>query len=415
MTSWLTQDAADAPDGPFRRFIARQPILDRAQETYGYELLFRSGWQNSFYANGEVASRHVIDSSLAFGLESIVADKIAFINCTRDLIVQQLPILLPPATVLEVLEDVDIDREFLESCAKLKELGYRLALDDFDFDSRWDPLLPLADFIKVDFRASLAADRRSLLRAFARKNVRFVAEKVEDEGEFRTAVSEGFDLFQGYFFHRPIVLARPALGGLLHRFDLLSELQHPRLRFTQILELLKKETAVSYRLLRLANSAAVGSRETVTSLHRALVIVGEDRFRKLAITALTVDMCGSQPTETHRTLLQTCRFCETLSIYLGQSADAMYLFGMLSVILPLLQLRPESFASILSHHPSMLQALAGQDNLYAEVLRAAHSLDHGEWEALSVSSAHLGIPADIVAHQHLSARAWADEVLSSVH
>lgn len=415
MTGWLTEDVSDVPDGTFRRFVARQPILNRAQETFGYELLFRTGWENSFHADGEVASRHVIDNSLAFGLESIVADKVAFVNCTRDLIVQELPVLLPPTTVLELLEDIEIDPDFLASCDKLRNMGYRLALDDFDFSRRWEPLLPLADFIKIDFRASSAADRKVLLQSFDRSNVRFIAEKVEDAIEFRTALQEGFHLFQGYFFTRPIVLARPALGGILHRFELLAELQQPRLRFARILDLLKQETAVSYRLLRLANSAAVGSRETVASLQRALVIVGEDRFRKLAITALTVDMCGGQPSETHRALLQTCRFCESLSIYLGLSADSMYLFGMISVILPLLQLRPESFASILNHHPGMLQALSGADNLYAEVLRAAHALDRGAWEQLSLSAGHLGIPAEIVARQHGSARAWADEVLVSMN
>ena len=416
MTAWLTQDAAGGgASGGFRRFIARQPILDRAQETFGYELLFRSSWENSFHADGEIASRHVIDDSLAFGLESIVADKTPFVNCTYDLIVQELPVLLPPSTVLELLEDIVPDREFLDACSKLKTLGYRLALDDFDFDSRWEPLLPLADFIKVDFRGSNPENRKSLLRAFSKNDVRFIAEKVENEAEFRTALEEGFDLFQGYFFTKPIVLARPALGGILHRFELLSELQHPRLRFARIIELLKQETAVSYRLLRLANSAAVGSRESVTSLQRALVIVGEDRFRKLAITALTVDMCGTQVNETHRTLLQTCRFCESLSIYLGLNPDAMYLFGMLSVVLLLLDLRPESFSSILDHHPGMLAALSGGDNLYAEVLRAASALNRGEWETFAVSSANLGIPAEIVAGQHLSARAWADNVLFAIN
>ncbi len=415
MTTWRAHDPLDRSEEIFRRFIARQPILDRHQETFGYELLFRTSWENSFQADREIASRHIIDDSLAYGLSSIVADKTAFINCTREVIVQELPVLLPPSTVLEILEDTVIDGDFVDACGRLRNLGYRLALDDFDFDSRWDPLLPLADFVKVDFRASLAADRKHLLRSVPRDHVRFVAEKVEDEDEFRTALSEGFDLFQGYFFTRPVVLARPALEGILHRFDLLNELRQPRLKFSRILDLLKRETSVSYRLLSLANSAAVGARENVTSLQKALLLVGEDRFRKLATTALTVDLCGSQPIETHRVLLQKSRFCENISIYLGLDAELMYIFGMLSVVMPLLGIPLASLASILNYHPGMLSALSASDNLYSEVLRASGALDRGEWDQLAVSSAALGVPADVVAMQYLSARAWADDVLTDLN
>ncbi len=412
---WQTQDSADSSNSAFRRFIARQPILDRGLETVGYELLFRNSWTNSFNADGEVASRHVIDTSLAFGFESLVANKIAFVNCTYDLITQEMPVLLPRATVLELLENIQVDAPFVEACKKLRNLGYRFALDDFTFDSQWEPLFPLLDFIKVDFRTSSAAERKSLLRRCSNKNVKFLAEKIETEAEFRTALNEGFHLFQGYFFKHPTVLARPALDSLLNRFDLMKELQYPDLRFSRILELLKRETSVSFRLLRLANSAAMAARETVTSLQRALVIVGEDHFRKLAITALTVDMCGTQPSETHRTLLQTCRFCETLAEYLDCDASAMYIFGMLSVILPLLDLRPDSFAAFLGHHPGMLDALTGHDSKYADVLRACDSLDRGDWWPLADSSEALHIPQDVVVDQHIAARAWADDVLMAMN
>ncbi len=65
---------------------------------------------------------------------------------------------------------------------------------------------------------------------------------------FTLREKEGFDLFPGYSFNKPLVLARPALGSILNRFDPLSELQHPSLRLARILKLLKQKTAVSYRL-----------------------------------------------------------------------------------------------------------------------------------------------------------------------
>src|ERR1700761_7593805 len=138
MTEWLPYSEHTEPLTHFCRFVARQPILDRVKKTFGYELLFRTGWENRFCADGEVASRHMIDNVVSYGMDSLVGDGIPFVNCTRDLLVKRLPTLLPRYTVLEILEDVTVDEELIAACRELHGLGYRLALDDFDFSENWE-------------------------------------------------------------------------------------------------------------------------------------------------------------------------------------------------------------------------------------------------------------------------------------
>lgn len=411
MPEWVTQSRSPELSEHFCRFVARQPILDRSRRTFGYELLFRSGWENRFYANGDMASRHIVDNAVSFGMESLVGDGVPFVNCTQDLLVSGLPTLLPRYTVLEVLEDVCPDAELIASCKHLHALGYKLALDDYDFSDRWTPLLPFTQFIKVDFRCTEARQRIDLLHKLRFSGIQFVAEKVEDEAELRMAMDEGFHLFQGYFFTRPVVLARPALTTVINRLRFLAELSQPGFHLNRVLGLLKEEPSISYRLLRLANSAAVGAREQLTSLRTAMTMIGEEQFRKLALTALTSELCGGQATETLRFILQKARFCELMATQLGLEPTELYLFGMLSVVQATLKLSPVEVEQTLKLRPEMIAALAGKDNAFRRVLELAHSYEQGDWPAFGELAARVGGTEEHISECGSRARQWAEQVV----
>ena len=102
------------------RFLARQPILDEQREIVGYELLFRSGWENCFSGESDDATRQMLDNCVYMGIESLVNEKLAFINCTREALVGKLVMLLPPNnTVLEILETIEPDAELLNATQKV--------------------------------------------------------------------------------------------------------------------------------------------------------------------------------------------------------------------------------------------------------------------------------------------------------
>src|ERR1700733_10272869 len=113
-----------------QRFIGRQAIFDETMGLYGYELLFRSGTENTFSGDIEDATNQIIDSCLSMIACSSCQN--LFINCTRDALVKMSVMLLPSRTVvLEILETVAADAELVKACKQLKEAGFRLALDDF--------------------------------------------------------------------------------------------------------------------------------------------------------------------------------------------------------------------------------------------------------------------------------------------
>ena len=117
--------------------------------------------------------------------------------------------LLPPVpVVVEVLETVEIDEPILSICQKLKTFGHAIALDDFQLHGSNASMIELAEFVKVDFKLCNRDQRQEIFGCLKNKPIRFVAEKIETAEELEAALDEGFDLFQGYYFARPVILSK---------------------------------------------------------------------------------------------------------------------------------------------------------------------------------------------------------------
>jgi c-di-GMP-related signal transduction protein len=199
------------------------------------------------------------------------------VNCTRETLLKDYVTLLPSEqTVVEVLETVPADDLVVAACRRLKEAGYTIALDDFAVNDPREALTDLADIIKVDLRATSAADAAAMVKRYGPWRCRMLAEKVETREEFVTAKKAGFLYFQGYFFRRPEVLTSHEIpANQLNYLRMLTAVSQPELDVREIENLVKSEAALCYRLLRYLNSAAFGLSAEIRSVQHALAILGE--------------------------------------------------------------------------------------------------------------------------------------------
>ena len=146
------------------RYVARQPIFDRDEKVFGYELLFRDGLENAFHGDSNEASRATLDRTLLMGLDVLCDGRRAFVNCTRDTLIKGLVTLLPSTTtVVEVLESVPADPDVVSACQTLKEAGYMIALDDYVADDPREPLAEIADIIKVEMQLTTEQQRAEII------------------------------------------------------------------------------------------------------------------------------------------------------------------------------------------------------------------------------------------------------------
>lgn len=189
------------------RFLGLQPIFNRQGEIYGYEALSRSTYRNRFAGDSRHATYGIVTDWLLDDLDRVTAGKPVFLNCTREDLTGDLMALLPVRIVVEVLETVQVDEWVVDACRRLKAFGHSIALD-FQLAAYGSSLLAVADYVKIDIQLCGKDQKKELVEYLAKKPIRLIAEKIETREEFRSALEEGFHLFQGYYLARPVLLSK---------------------------------------------------------------------------------------------------------------------------------------------------------------------------------------------------------------
>jgi c-di-GMP-related signal transduction protein len=401
------------------KYLARQPILNRARELFAYELLFRDGLQNS--CDGldlELASTSVLDTSFLIGFEKITGGHLMFINCPRDFLLRDYVSLFPPsAVVVEILEDIHPDQEVVDACRLLKEAGYMIALDDFVDSPGWAPLVALADILKVDFRATNRKEQRAIVSRYADKNLRMLAEKVETQEEYAEGMQMGYSLFQGYFFCRPEMMHLRALPSFrLAYLELLRAATAPEFDIRELASKIKHEPSLTFRLLRYLNSAAFGLRSEIHSVPHALSLLGERELRKwIAVVSVGV-LADGKPDELMTVPLVRGRFCELLAPLAGMAGHAndLFLMGLLSVMDAILDQPLDSILAELPVRREIKDALQTRAGLYWQLLEIAIAHEHADWEKVSALISGMEMKEEQVSAMYLSAVNWSMELRRAV-
>ena len=394
------------------RYVARQPIFDREEKVFGYELLFRDGLENAFSGDTNEASRATVDRSLLMGLDVLCDGRRAFVNCTRETLVKGLVTLLPSAmTVVEILEDVPPDAEVIAACRSLKEQGYLIALDDYVADDAREPLADIADIIKVEMPLTTEEQRGTLIKRYGPWRCRMLAEKIETQADFVRTREQGFVYFQGYFFRRPeMVNTREMPANKLHYLRMLQEVSRPELDVRGLEKLIKSEMPVCYRLLRYLNSAVFGFKREIHSVRHALTILGERELKRWVRLVAAVGAGQDKTSDLVLAALVRGQFGDLLAPRVPHGESDLFLLGLLSLIDAMLEM---PMAEVLDRIPLDHEAkavLLGQTSLLRPVYQLMLAHESGEWDAAAALSRSLHLDCEEVAGYYWQAQQWAREV-----
>ena len=391
----------------YERFIARQPIFDQRLKVFAYELLFRGGPQNAFQYRKDASSSVIVDSTMLFDLQTLIGNAKAFINADQTALLQGAVRLLPADRIIvEILETVALTPAVVAACASLREAGYILALDDFVDDPKWEPLLALVRFLKVDFRLADSDARRRMAERYLPQGLQLLAEKVETQADFNQARTLGYTYFQGFFFCEPtMVEGRDIPSNKLNYFRLLSAVNAPDFEFEKIEQILKQEPSLVYKLLRYLNSPLLGLRNEVRSISHAISLIGETEFRRWVSVVAIVSMAGDKSPELIRTALSRAYFCEEISSPIGMSPQKsdLFLMGLLSVTDAILDLPMNNIVSHLPLSPEVHTALCGGANRFRDVYDTFVAFERADWKALSALAAKIAAPEDRIPECYLAA------------
>jgi EAL and modified HD-GYP domain-containing signal transduction protein len=397
------------------RYVARQPILDAHSRVHGYELLFWNGRDPAFRAETDLASRTMLDNAVLFGVDKLTCGLPAFVECTVDSLTENWVRVMPPnMTVVELLEGLEPTPDLLATCSKLKASGFRLALDDFTGKPESQPLVDLADYIKVDVVQHNAKQRRDMLRRLNGSSARLVAQHVETQEEYKQAREEGFHLFQGYYFCHPEPLKNHKIpANRLVHLEIMEVLQKHPIDLPRMSQLVMCDASLTFRLLRLVNSPICAMRQEVTSIQSALMLLGEETSRRVAMLAIASDFNTDQPAEILRMAFTRARFCELAAGLCGLIPDEQYLIGIISLFPAMLRLLMEDLIRLLPLREQARDALLGKGNPEGILLSWLMCHEAGDWAGCDEFVRAIGVRRDQVTQCHTEAVAWANAALST--
>lgn len=402
-------------------YLGRQPVLDRNQALYGYELLFRSARQGEADETGLSATAAVIAHAAQLGLTRAIGDANCFLNVDAEVLASDIFAFLPrERAVLEIVASVVPDDALLARMRELAGHGFRFALDGIEGDSlRLQRLLPLAGFVKLDLRSVPSNALPNLVRRLHGMEKTVVAEKVETRDAYQTAIDLGFDYFQGFYFAHPSVLGGRKLSpSQLAVIDLMNRVTSDADN-ADIERAVKRDVTLALNLLRLVNTPAVGAVQRIDSISQALLVLGRRQLQRWLQIMLYAEPATRGHNQTPLLMLATTRgrLMELLSQRLrpGQRAvaDVAFTVGIMSLMDVLFGIPMVDIVDQIPVSDEVRQALVGRAGFFGELLRLAESIEQADdnTELVLPTLKELKISGDDMIELEMSAFQWSDSVV----
>ncbi|MDR3579671.1 MAG: HDOD domain-containing protein [Oryzomonas sp.] len=403
-------------------FLGRQPILNRRQEIVGYELLFRATTVNrAEFDNQSQACTSVITNALTtFGLQEVLGGKFGFINVYLGLFLSELLELLPIGqSVLELLETIKLDDNIAERCRELKKLGFKLALDDHVYRPEYHEFYSFVDYVKIDILDTGMEELPEIVRKLRQWPVKLLAEKVETLDQFEICAGLGFDYFQGYFFARPVVLNKKRLDVSGRAMLMLLQQLTMDAPLEEIEQTFKENPSLSYNLLRLVNSVALGMREKIKTLRHAILMLGTAHLRRWIQLSL---FSSNDARGLDNPLLEMAavrgRLMETLVLQkLRQStsseqSEEAFMTGILSLLDVLFETPMDEIIPHLNLNEEICAALLNRSGRLGELLSLAEKLEVTDFDAVMPLLDRCNITLDELLAAQLEAFNWRSGILT---
>jgi c-di-GMP-related signal transduction protein len=396
-------------------YVARQPILNSAGKVYAYELLFRDGIENVFRSSDpDLASLSVMSNAfVSIGIDDLTGGKRAFVNFTGALLERQVPALAPRALLgVEIPNNIVPTESLVKACRELKRKGYVLALDNFVPGSGQEALVELAGIIKVNFLDTSAAQRRQVRARLDLSGARFLASRVESISQYDEARDADYSYFQGYYFAEPVVTRASTVPTYsVTALELLSEVRKPEPEFDTIADIVAHDPGLSYRVLRLVNSAAFRLQTEITSIKRALIMMGMNEIKEWFPALIMTTLTREKPDELVIMSVVRARFAEILakeSSLPGRSGE-LFLTGLFSSIDAMLDRPMEEVISELSLPVDAQKALLGKDGPFTPLCRLVLAYEQGLWDQVTTLAGQAGVDERVLPGAYAAAVSWARE------
>ncbi len=390
-------------------YISIRPLLTTGGKTFAYELM-----ESSRKDGGKDLSLGDYDRAVdSLGLRDLENNFKYIITHSNKLDCKAVLNNLPrDKFVIQMGFGQSITPEELEACKRLNSYGYSLMIDGLRDDEWTDELLKVADYFK--FAPGLSEKARFQI-IYKTPGKTFIATEVNTQEAWENARKAGFTLFQGSYFSQPSVVRKekdvsPLKANYLRLIRLTSTDDY--VDFAKITQVISSDVALSYKLLKLLNSAAVGLRNRMSSIPMAVSYLGEESLKKwIALLALR-GVAGDKPLELIRMSLIRAQFGELLVPQMNPPRVDKYVFltGMFSLLHIALDMTVEQLMEEIPMAEAIRLSLTTKEGVYSDLIEFFSHYEYANWDEVTKFSEANGLNSDVIYNAYISALNWYNDL-----
>lgn len=402
----LLQSSEDAPEIS----VSRQPIYDDSENTFAYELHFRNCDAEFSSENDSVpeSSQIIANVFMEIGLKLLVGDKLAFINLPHRYITDRNSIpFAKDKFILGIVADSELNEALLSAVSDLQAEGFTIALDDLDYDDAKKPLVEKCGIIEIDISKTDREALQAQVTQLKPLGKPILAKRVDSQDDFEFCKSLGFRYFKGTFLSEPKVVKYKTLpANKILLLNILAKTQNPDVELAELEELIGQDVGISFKFLRLINSANFGLSKKVESLHDALFLLGLKEIKSW-VSLVALSNIDSVPQELTDMSLMRARMCKLLSEKSGiGNPDTFFTIGMFSLLDAIMSKTMGSILTSLPFSEEINEALLRNKGVMGEALDCAIAHEQGDWNMARFGDLS---PADINAI-YIDALEWCRSI-----
>ncbi len=392
-------------------YVSIQPILSATGKTYGYELIDRGNDGND--DQDEVNLSEFNRTLDALGLDDIENNSKFFIAFTEQLLDASVRKNLPKDKFITLANGAFAKKpEYLKRYQDLKKFGYSIAATGLQSEDA--TLLNMVDYCKFERGAMSEITENRIIKAHP--ELRFIADNVNTKQDFERAKERGFRLFQGFFFNQPAVVKNTKeIDPLKVNYYRLLKLTSgdSYVDFREIAQIISSDVALSYKLLRLLNSAAVGLRYKVSSISMAVAYLGEENLKRWISLLALRGLGDDKPLELMRMSLIRARFAELLAPHFRprRNPNTMFLIGMFSLLHIALNKSQEELFAEMPVSEDISSSLMSKNGIYSDIVPFFSHYEYANWDEVSHFAEEKHIETSLISEFYMSAVKWYNDLV----
>lgn len=399
-----------------RTFFARQPVFTRAEELWGYEFFYRDSLEaeSANIADSHLATLAVAASAFGGPMRDNHDTSRVLLTFPEQAVLEDVPLALPAGlTVVKLHEPNVLTDELLAALQRLKAEGYMLALDDFSSQPAFKELYRKMDILILDALSLDSFDMKRMMAGAREFPAKVLAKRVEDRDRYAALATLGVDLYQGFFFQKPVnIPGRKLSSNEVSRLNLFRLLERTEPDFNELAAIVQTDVSISYRLLAYLNSAAFSFPQKIHSIKQAVVILGWTTVRNWLRLIILTDMVphGKSPELVFTSAIRGKFLEKTCTGHAAPGCDAggLFLLGLFSLLDALLDMPMAEVLDSVPLDAEIKSALCGEDSRLAPWLDLARCFENGNWEKLDADMQKLRLDPLVVARCYYDSLLWAN-------